>query len=372
MNIENKINIFLNKLTQFDYELESIDRIWHIIFPDAKNQWYHIRVLKYQDTFYIDHLDGHTCRLEILSDNNVKVDSDRLGMFSEGGIEAWEKLIPDALKWLGAVKKNWIKANHKVYELYPLNRRYGVLPKALVNASLKDFYRLDHDLGADSTNQFVQLLESRYFSDDKNTTRPSMTANDYFEYCKIAYIAAQSDNNPVDETLTGCQMYRQYADGRHEGLLDIDPNSEEEFAAWIDGSHPKKMRGGHPWEIKRGGNTTHIDLYVMRPMYRKEGFTIVLNGPSIGRLKETLCMFLALHKAGLPISINDPEGIRKRLLGMDSVGIVPRYRSLHRANQHFPKGQSVYDVLYYDDLSRYKRRLTPFIIWEALPLLKPV
>jgi len=32
----------------------------------------------------------------------------------------------------------------------------------------------------------------------------------------------------------------------------------EEFADWIDGKHSQKTVGGHPWEIKRGGNTTHI------------------------------------------------------------------------------------------------------------------
>lgn len=80
-------------------------------------------------------------------------------------------------------------------------------------------------------------------------------------------------------------------------------------------------------------------------------------------------MLLAIHKASLPISIHDPEGVRNRLLGQDNIGIVPNY-SLHRANQHFSKEQEVYDVLHYDDLGRYKRRITPFIRWEPLPILK--
>ncbi len=61
-------------------------------------------------------------------------------------------------------------------------------------------------------------------------------------------------------------MYARYADGRHDGLLDINPASEQEFADWIDGTHPERGMGGHPWEIKRGGNTTHIDLIVSRPV----------------------------------------------------------------------------------------------------------
>ena len=45
--------------------------------------------------------------------------------------------------------------------------------------------------------------------------------------------------------------------------------------------------------------------------------------------------------------------------------------SLHRANQRFGKEQDVFDVLHYDELGRFKRRITPFITWEPLPILKP-
>ena len=81
-------------------------------------------------------------------------------------------------------------------------------------------------------------------------------------------------------------------------------------------------------------------------------------------------MFLGIYDASIPISIADPEGIRKRLLAQDNIGIIPSYASLHRANQHFREDQYVYDVLHYDDLGRYKRRITPFITWEPFHVLK--
>lgn len=199
-----------------------------------------------------------------------------------------------------------------------------------------------------------------------------MTANDFFDYCKIAYIAGQREDDIVDKNLSGREMYQKYADGRDEGLLTIAADSTKEFADWIDGTHVKKTIGGHPWEIKRGGNTTHIDLYVSRPRYHnKEGFIITLIGASIGRLKETICMFLALHEADLPITISAPEGIRKRLLAQDNIGIIPCYCSLHRANQSFREEQAVFDALHFDDLGRFKARIKPFITWEPLPILKP-
>jgi hypothetical protein len=251
-------------------------------------------------------------------------------------------------------------------------KRAGIAPHALVRASLPHVYRIDKKLGKARARKLVRLVEDGFFHEPSNTEVSSMTANDYFQYCKIAYLASKRNEDAVDPSLSGREMYSRYADGRHEGLLDIDPASEQEFAEWIDGTHPKRGQGGHPWEIKRGGNTTHIDLSVPRPsVYRKEGFKIELCGESVGRMVETMRMFLAIHEAGLPISIANPEGVRKRLLAQDNIGIIPSYDPLHRANQHFDRDEDVFDVMHYDDLGRFKRRITPFITWEPLPIFKP-
>ncbi len=66
------------------------------------------------------------------------------------------------------------------------------------------------------------------------------------------------------------------------------------------------------------------------------------------------------------------ESARKRLLAQDNIGIIPSYAMLHRANQHFNRDEDVFDVMYYDDLGRFKRRITPFFTWEQLPILKPI
>ena len=86
---------------------------------------------------------------------------------------------------------------------------------------------------------------------------------------------------------------------------------------------------------------------------------------------ETMRMFLAIHDANIPISIANPESVRKRLLAQDNIGIIPSYASLHRANQHFSQDKDVIDVMHYDAIGRFKRRITPFITWEPLPILKP-
>lgn len=376
MKFEKDVFNFVKNLNQYDYKIESVDRIWEIIFPDKKGKWHYLYVNKYHEIYYITSVDDKLDSLEVAPNKSVQLTSSHRGSLSgahhEDPAKVWCDLIISANSWLAVVEKDWIKANKRVYENYPLNRRFGVVPNTLVRASITDIYRIDKMLGKSSANKFIQLVEKGYFNSEKNYTRESMSAQDFFEYCKIAYLAGQRKEDVLDKKLSGREMYKRYADGRDEGLLEIVPESPQEFADWIDGKHTKKTTGGHPWEIKRGGNTTHIDLYVSRPAYyQKEGFKVTLRGNSIGRLKETINMFLGIYDAGLPITIDNPLGIRKRLLAQDNIGIVPCYDSLHRANQHFREDLAVFDVMHFDDFGRYKTRIKPFIIWEPLPILKP-
>ena len=54
------------------------------------------------------------------------------------------------------------------------------------------------------------------------------------------------------------EQYALHSDGRDEGLSKLDGDSSEAFARWLT----ERPRTGHPWEICRGGNSTHIDCFV--------------------------------------------------------------------------------------------------------------
>lgn len=365
------LQTFLNELKGFTPEQSSLDLVWELLFPDNRQQWRHLVVRKYREMFYITDIHGRGETLEVAEGVQARSrDSLRSSHFRQS---EWEQLLQSALSWFKVVRKDWIKANRQIQEEFPLRYRYGTVPHAIVRHSLPDIYRLDAELGAEKSRQFVSLVEDGFFFRQEKTVLPSITASDYFKYCRIAYLAGKRDDETINPLLTGRQMYERYADGRHEGLLEIDPDSAQEFADWIDGSHPKRTPGGHPWEIKRGGNTTHIDLYVYRPnAYSKEGFKVELRAESVGRLAETIRMFLAIRDAGLPVSIADHEAVRKRVLGQDSIGVIPSYAMLHRANQHFSRDDEVFDVMHYADFGRFKRRITPFITWKPLPVLQPI
>ena len=373
MIVQKTIFDFISELKNFSYELDSADPVWKILFPDKDGNWHHIRVSQYRDAFYMAPINGKCGILEVKLGKQVGLmNNSGLFTFTDDSWEkAWEPLVVAARQWLRVARKDWVKASKRVWAEYPLKYRYGAVPHALVREARPEFFRLDKEVGMANTRRLACLVEEGFFRKSEQTEVSVLTASEYFRYCKIAYIAGRrKDEKPVDASLSGRELYKQNADGRHEGLLDIDSNSAQDFADWIDRKHPKRGAGGHPWEIKRGGNTTHIDLSVYRPYPGTAEFKVELRGESLGRLAETIRMFLAIQKEGLPISLADPEGARKRLLAQDYLGIVPAYETLHRANQHFRKEQGVYDVLHYDDLGRAKRRLTPFITWEPLPILR--
>lgn len=377
MSFEKNVYDLIKALKKFNYTLSFTTPAWQFVLITKNNKCHQLRLVKDNNMFYFSDVDGHRCTLEIELNKSVKAAPSWGYQVYDDGHEdpkrVWEDLICATHRWLKLLEKDWVKYNKQAIDLYPLNRRKGIVPHALVRDSLSDIYRLDKELGKKKMNQFIALVESGYFLRTENSTRQAMTANDYFEYCRIAYHAATEKNETLDSTLTGRELYETYADGRDDGLLEIEPDSEQAFADWIDQKHPKRSRGGHPFEIKRGGNTTHIDLAVYRPSYSfgDDKLTVSICAGATHRLREAICMCLAIHEAGLPISISDADGLRKRLLAQDNLGIMPHFDSLHRANQSFHEHESVYDVLYYDDLGRYKTRIKPFITWEPLPLLKP-
>lgn len=98
-------------------------------------------------------------------------------------------------------------------------------PHAIIRASLSNVYRLDSELGMHMTLEFVRQVEDGFFLKAENTEVSTMTADDYFKYCRIAYIAGKRDDESVGASLSDRQMYGRYAVGRHEGLPEIDPDS---------------------------------------------------------------------------------------------------------------------------------------------------
>ncbi|MCF8109300.1 MAG: hypothetical protein K9J81_09935 [Desulfohalobiaceae bacterium] len=105
---------FVKELADFSYEMSVLDRFWNILFPDQAEEWSHLYVNKYKQTF--------------------------------------------------CVKNDWIKANKRVQVEYPLQYRYGIAPLTLIRASFPDVYRLDKELGKAKTRKLVHLVKTAFSS----------------------------------------------------------------------------------------------------------------------------------------------------------------------------------------------------------------
>ena len=172
--------------------------------------------------------------------------------------------------------------------------------------------------------EFLSLMKKQPDYADELTDRiHNMTVSDFYYFCAVGYQAMgyEGCDKPTKD------QYYLHADGRDEGLSELAPYSPEAFETWLT---DRRMRNGHPWEVCRGGNSTHISLY---PQKDKKGYYLILRGSSWARSTEAIQFYLALIRAEIPVFLYEGDIIARRMTGEEKIGIVPRgiipkYRSM--------------------------------------------
>ena len=165
-----------------------------------------------------------------------------------------------------------------------------------------------------SQDEIDSFLEHAISDPDLLTRRlDNFTANDFFRCCALGYKANKYEGTEKAPR----EQYFRHADGRDGGLGDIDPDDPKAFAEWL---HCREHHGAHPWEVCRGGNSTHVDLHVFDD---EKGYFLHVAGTSTWRSIEAIKFFLAVREAGLPVVIHHAELLKDRLRGMEKVGGVP-------------------------------------------------
>ena len=205
--------------------------------------------------------------------------------------------------------------------------------------------------------EFVKCA-SEQDSDRRRLTNhlKEMTANDFFSFCALGY----KENNYEGCELTPREQYYKHADGRDDGLGEIDGDSPEAFHEWYN---DRNHHGGHPWEVCRGGNSTHVSLYVHED---EDGYTLTVAGDAWTRTIESVKFYLALHRAGLPVYMMEAAALADRLTEKEKIGIVPEGVMPAYCHSYFPN-EHIIDFMNLPDENREK--LLPHCVWQKEPVV---
>ena len=124
--------------------------------------------------------------------------------------------------------------------------------------------------------------------------------------------------------------------------------------------------GGHPFEVCRGGNSTHVSLYVHS---KPDGWYLSVAGDAWNRTIESVKFYLALRLEGLPVYMHNGKLLAERLLQNEKIGIVPEGVFPTYCSSYFPDEEVIdYMNLDYED----REKLAPFCIWQEIPLVRLV
>lgn len=205
--------------------------------------------------------------------------------------------------------------------------------------------------------EFVKCA-SEQDSDRRRLTNhlKEMTANDFFSFCALGY----KENNYEGCELSPREQYYKHADGRDDGLGEIDGDSPEAFHEWYN---DRNHHGGHPWEVCRGGNSTHVSLYVHED---EDGYTLTVAGDAWTRTIESVKFYLALHRAGLPVYMMEAAALADRLTEKEKIGIVPEGVMPACCHSYFPN-EHIIDFMNLPVENR--EELLPHCVWQKEPVV---
>ena len=210
-------------------------------------------------------------------------------------------------------------------------------------------------ISQDEIDEFTALIADQDKDEYPNDRIHDMTAERFYECCALGYLANAYDGT---NTLSPKELYSKHADGRDEGLCAVDNNSPEAFHEWL---HDRKHSGGHPWEVCRGGNSTHISLYVHED---ERGYCLTLAGSAWNRTVETIKFYLALVNAHIPVRLMDGHILAERMLGTEKIGIVPHGVIPAYCSGYFPNE----NIIDYMNLPlEYENQLGDYAVWQDIP-----
>lgn len=304
---------------------DDFEKLWKDEYPDLV-KWYLLSVKHYNEECFL-FIDSKLT-LHIKKEASNITESINLQLIS------WiDQAVSKCLDWL---KRDMSGYNEYINQHLPYTKRIGRILR-------QDYWNIDPEekkwmlkglttTDIDTLKIIVELSEN-----DEQTIFPEkMTSGIFFDCCKIGYDANgylySADMKPAD-------LYRKFGDGRDFGLAELNPDSPQEFEDWFD---KREWQFGHPWEVCRGGNSTHISLYVDK---QADGWRLSLAGKSSSRIAETVRFAIALYNHNIPFKLWDAKEILVMASGTDHIGIVPEGVTPTYCYSYFPKEDHIVDFI---------------------------
>lgn len=330
---------------------EEFEALWKDYYP-KESQWYSFTTSTYEEKkyFFLNSKQIFTYDAQERLPEHHNLADVRFRNFPG-------KLLKCLDKEISKLKKNPEQWNLNLENHLSFDKRFGRIKRDdFLNIRGNESERLDIKIGAEGIEKLSGYVRES-LSPDFSAFIPSMTADDFFRYCEIAYEA----NNYFQGNRRGLSAREKYsamADGRDDGLREIKGDSPKAFQEWF--INPS-WRAGHPWEICRGGNSTHISMYVS-----PEGnqWKLTLAGSSIVRIEETVRIALAFLDQKVPFYLRDGEEILRMVTGSDYIGIVPDYRLPVYCHGLFPKEDRIIDFMNLD--REDEDQIIPLAYWYPL------
>jgi len=340
-----------------DYDEEEARLNWECEFPYA-TEWLHAGFVLDQDilrfslaprefALAVNFRDRSFAGTKDLRDDQIRQKFRELTDWATGSMgHALRRLFDDPNAY-----HQWLE------RALPNRERFGKLKRSdLWNAAPGEEHFLRDELAAEQKREFSRLAPN--VAEDRPLL--DLTLSDYLRFCEICYQGAGYDLPDRSRR----EKYLARADGRHDGLIDLESDSASALAGWF--TAPRF--GGHPWEIARGGNTTHISL-----MLRKEGdqYFLALAGSASSRAAETVRMALALSEHDVPFSLYEAQHIKRMVNGEDWIGVLPHYFGAAPRYCHgfFPDDDDIHDFMSYITMAE-RPELEKFVHWYPLERAK--
>jgi hypothetical protein len=306
-------------------EVESYEEyieLWKMEYPHER-EWHKFAAVEYKNSLYFSidstHLfEYNTINQQIIGfpNNNEEIQ----GLLI--------KLLENVKSEIDSFIKDHKKYNAELDENLPKRKKFGRIKRSLLWEKIPDFARYDNELGKSNLKAFEKLINEI----DESKCLDNITLNDFLRYCEICYNANGYFENER-ANLSPIEKYRAMADGRHGGMLDIEPNSPDAFKTWYKSS---VWLGTHPWEICRGGNSTHIKLQVTET---PNGWKLYLAG--LYRQVDTINMALALYERRIPFVLSNMMELFRMVSGTDYLGIVSEDITPRYCHSFFPKEDEI-------------------------------